>query len=231
MYTTTFNVSISEVTKVTLLPLTITWLPLRMCVARSWNETLSMQWKTCLKDVNMAPLSSVSEWERTTPFDNIPPNDIHSKPPYTVEPLSSDNLWGSGDMLPQKYFKSWDHFMYIFILMYILCSIQVPKNFKPWNFRTVSCFHFRELLEGSTLNWYLLIQLHQLCTWISVNNIYKHSCNFSHLPPTTWKSTADWGLSSVSAAEEEGSPLGSGVATTYARTDCDASHTIISVDF
>lgn len=43
-----------------LLPLTITWLPLRMCVARSWNEALSMQRKTCRSDVNIVPLSSVT---------------------------------------------------------------------------------------------------------------------------------------------------------------------------
>ena len=50
---------ISEVTRIALLPLTMTWSPLRMCAARYWKEGLSMQWNTCRREVNEGTPSSV----------------------------------------------------------------------------------------------------------------------------------------------------------------------------
>ena len=49
-----------EVTSEALLPLTMTWLPLRMWVARYWKETLSIQWNTCCRLPNAVTPSSVT---------------------------------------------------------------------------------------------------------------------------------------------------------------------------
>ena len=48
----TFNTLMSEVTMVMLLPLTMTWSPLRMWAASSWKEPLSSRANTCLNDLN-----------------------------------------------------------------------------------------------------------------------------------------------------------------------------------
>ena len=48
----------SDVTKETLLPLTMTWFPLRMWVARYWNEALSIKWNTCCRLPNTHTPSS-----------------------------------------------------------------------------------------------------------------------------------------------------------------------------